>query len=65
MYYMIDRLNSQVNELKMQLERFAFESKEAAITRDGFKEANSELTIELDEVKQQLLDAKMRVHCCA
>ncbi len=54
-----EQLNSQVNELKMQLERVAFESKEAAITMDGFKEANSELTVELDEVKQQLLDARM------
>ena len=43
----------------MQLERVAFESKEAAITMDGLKEANSELTTELDEVKQQLLDVRM------
>ncbi|CAD6592369.1 MAG: Kinesin heavy chain [Alectoria sarmentosa] len=54
-----ERLGSEVNELKMQLERVAFESKEAAITMDGLKEANSELTTELDEVKQQLLDVRM------
>ena len=54
-----ERLGSEVNELKMQLERVAFESKEAAITMDGLKEANSELTSELDEVKQQLLDVRM------
>ena len=54
-----ERLSSEVNELKMQLERVAFESKEAAITMDGLKEANSELTSELDEVKQQLLDVRM------
>lgn len=54
-----ERLGSEVNELKMQLERVAFESKEAAITMDGLKEANSELTGELDEVKQQLLDVRM------
>lgn len=53
------KLTSEVNELKMQLERVAFESKEAGITMDGLKEANSELTAELDEVKQQLLDARM------
>lgn len=52
-------LDSQVNDLKMQLERVAFESKEASITMDGLKEANSELTAELDEVKQQLLDVRM------
>ena len=54
-----EKLSSEVNELKMQLERVAFESKEASITMDGLKEANSELTTELDEVKQQLLDVRM------
>lgn len=54
-----EHLNSQVNDLKMQLERVAFESKEASITMDGLKEANSELTAELDEMKQHLLDIKM------
>ena len=54
-----DRLNAEINELKMQLERVSFESKEASITMDGLKEANSELTTELDEVKQQLLDYRM------
>lgn len=52
-------LNGQVNDLKMQLERVAFESKEASITMDGLKEANSELTAELDEMKQHLLDVRM------
>ena len=54
-----DNLSSEVSELKMQLERVAFESKEANITIDALKEANSELTIELDDVKQNLLDARM------
>ena len=54
-----ERLQSEVNELRMQLERVAFESREASITMDGFREANSELTAELDEVKQQLLDVRM------
>ncbi|RDA88711.1 hypothetical protein CP532_4132 [Ophiocordyceps camponoti-leonardi (nom. inval.)] len=54
-----ERLTSEVNEFKMQLERLSFESKEAQITMDALKEANSELTIELDDVKQQLLDVKM------
>lgn len=53
------KLGGEVNELKMQLERVAFESKEAGITMDGLKEANSELTSELDEVRQQLLDVRM------
>src|SRR6185312_10360324 len=61
-----EKLNSEVNELRMHLEKMSFEHKEAAITMDSLKEANSELseanselTAELDEVKQQLLDMKM------
>jgi len=54
-----DRLNSDLNELRMQVEKITFESREAQITMDGLKEANAELTAELDEVKQQLLDARM------
>ncbi|KAK9773562.1 putative Kinesin [Seiridium cardinale] len=54
-----EKLTTEVNEAKMQLERLTFESKEAQITMDALKEANSELTAELDEVKQQLLDVKM------
>ncbi|KAI0140112.1 kinesin-domain-containing protein [Hypoxylon sp. NC0597] len=54
-----ERLTTEVNEAKMQLERLTFESKEAQITMDALKEANAELTTELDEVKQQLLDIKM------
>ncbi|KAI9761846.1 MAG: Kinesin heavy chain [Chaenotheca gracillima] len=54
-----EKLNGDVNELSMQLEKIAFESKEAQITMDGLKEANFELTSELDEVKEQLLNAKM------
>ncbi|KAL4778965.1 P-loop containing nucleoside triphosphate hydrolase protein [Aspergillus varians] len=55
-----DKLNSEVNELRMQLEKVSYESKEAAITMDSLREANSELTTELDEVKQQLLDVRMK-----
>ena len=54
-----EKLSSDVNELRMQLERVAFEGKEASITMDGLKEANTELTTELDDVKQQLLGMRM------
>lgn len=54
-----EKLTSEANEFKMQLERLTFEGKEGQITMDALKEANSELTTELDEVKQQLLDVKM------
>jgi kinesin family protein 5 len=54
-----ERLQSETNEIKMQLERLSFEGKDAQITMDGLKELNAELTAELDDVKQQLLDVKM------
>ena len=54
-----EKLTTEVNEFKMQLERLNFEGKEAQITMDALKEANAELTGELDDVKQQLLDVKM------
>lgn len=54
-----EKLTTEVNEFKMQLERLTFESKEAQITMDALKEANAELTTELDDMKQQLLDVKM------
>ncbi|KAF2791268.1 kinesin-domain-containing protein [Melanomma pulvis-pyrius CBS 109.77] len=54
-----ERLQIELNEMQMQVEKISFEGKEAAITMDAFKEANSELTAELDKVKQQLLEAKM------
>jgi kinesin family protein 5 len=54
-----ERITMELNEMRMQVEKIQFESKEAQITMDGLKEANSELTAELDDVKQQLLDAKM------
>lgn len=54
-----ERLTSEVNELRMQVEKIAFDAKEERITMDGLKEANSELTTELDDVKQQLLSARL------
>ncbi|KAF2628733.1 kinesin-domain-containing protein [Macroventuria anomochaeta] len=54
-----EKMTTELNEMRMTVEKIQFEGKEAQITMDGLKEANSELTMELDEVKQQLLDAKM------
>ncbi|KAJ9236345.1 putative kinesin family protein [Paecilomyces variotii] len=54
-----EKLNTEVNELRMQLEKVSYESKEASITMDSLKEANAELTAELDEIKQQLLDVRI------
>lgn len=54
-----ERWRSETEQLRMQVEKIEFETKEAAITMDSLKEANGELTTELDDVKHQLLDAKM------
>jgi kinesin family protein 5 len=54
-----ERLRGETEHLRMQVEKIEFETKEAGITMDSLKEANSELTVELDDVKHQLLDAKM------
>jgi kinesin family protein 5 len=54
-----ERLRSETEQLRMQVEKIEFETKEAAITMDSLKEANGELTTELDDVKHQLLDARM------
>ena len=54
-----EKLQGDSETLRMQVEKIEFETKEAAITMDSLKEANSELTSELDDVKQQLLDARM------
>ena len=54
-----EKLHGESEALRMQVEKIEFETKEAAITMDSLKEANSELTTELDDVKHQLLDAKM------
>lgn len=54
-----EKLTGEVNDFRMQVERLNFENKEAQITMDSLKEANLELTTELDEVKQQLLDVKI------
>ena len=54
-----EKLQGEAETLRMQVEKIEFETKEAAITMDSLKEANGELTTELDDVKHQLLDAKM------
>jgi kinesin family protein 5 len=54
-----ERLTTDVNELRMHVEKINFEAKEDRISMDGLKEANAELTTELDDVKQQLLTARL------
>ena len=54
-----ERMTGEVESLKMQIERITFETKEASITMDSLKEANNDLTNELDDLRKELLEAKM------
>lgn len=54
-----EKQRGEIEGMRMQFEKLEFETKEHAITMDSLKEANGELTAELDDVKAQLLDAKM------
>ena len=56
-----DDISAQYNEVKLNLERVSFEQKEAHITMDSLRDANIELSTELDEVKKSLLEAKLMV----
>lgn len=44
-------MTSEVSEMKLQLEKLVYESKEAAITSDAMKEQNGELERELEDLK--------------
>jgi len=54
-----ERLEGETNDFRLQLERLQFEGKEGVIQMDALREANTELTNELDEVKRQLIDAQI------
>lgn len=54
-----ERLEGEMNDFRLQLERLQFEGKEGTIQMDALREANTELTNELDEVKRQLIEAQI------
>ncbi|TKA82564.1 hypothetical protein B0A55_01193 [Friedmanniomyces simplex] len=54
-----EKLHADNESLRMQIQKVEFETREEHINMESIKEANTELTTELDEVKQQLLDARM------
>lgn len=54
-----EKLAGDVEGLKMQVERITFETKEESIMMDSLKEANNDLSNELDELRKELLEAKM------
>jgi kinesin family protein 5 len=51
-------MTSEVNGLRLQLQKISFESNENAITVDSLKEANQELISELEELKKNLVEIK-------
>ena len=48
-------MTSELSELKLQLERLVYESKEAAITTDAMREQNTDLAAELEELRVRSL----------
>lgn len=52
------QMTSELSELRLQLQKISYESKENAIHVDSLREANQELVNELEELKKNL--AEMR-----
>lgn len=56
---------TELNDLKVQLEKVTYDNKESAITMDSLREANIELTNELDTLKVTIdLHVTFRYHRC-
>jgi kinesin family protein 5 len=53
------QMTSELSELRLQLQKISYESKENAINVDSLKEANQELISELDELKKNLLEVRL------
>ncbi|KIY43537.1 putative kinesin-1 [Fistulina hepatica ATCC 64428] len=51
-------MSTLINELRLQVERLTYDSKEGAITIDILKEQNTDITNELEEVKKSLAELK-------
>ena len=51
-------MSSQLNELRLQLERLDYDSKESVIMMDILKEQNQDATRELEELRKALADLK-------
>ncbi|KAG6866930.1 hypothetical protein C0991_003846 [Blastosporella zonata] len=51
-------ISSQLNELRLQVERLDYDNKEGSITIDILKEQNQDAKGELDELKKQVLELK-------
>lgn len=51
-------MTSELNDLRMQLERLTYEGREAAILAEATREQNNDLTVELEELRKSLAELK-------
>ena len=51
-------MSSQLNELRLQVERLDYDNKEGQITIDILKEQNQDASRELEELRQAIADLK-------
>ncbi|KAM0745937.1 kinesin heavy chain [Meredithblackwellia eburnea MCA 4105] len=52
-------MTGELSELKLQLERLVYESKEAAITTDAMREQNTDLAAELEDLRKSMSELKV------
>jgi len=52
-------MSSQLNDLKLQVERLDYDNKEGLITIDILKEQNQDANAELEELKKQIAELKV------
>lgn len=53
------QMTSELSDLRLQLQKVSYESKENAITVDSLREANQDLLTELDELKKSLAETRL------
>ncbi|KAI9359349.1 kinesin heavy chain [Pilaira anomala] len=53
------QMTTELSELRLQLQKISYESKENAINVDSLKEANQELIAELEELKKNLIEVRL------
>lgn len=51
-------MSTQLNDLRLQLERLDYDNKESVITIDILNERNQDTTNELEEIKKQLAELR-------
>lgn len=51
-------MSTQLNDLRLQLERLDYENKEGKITVDILKDQNQDLTKELEELQKSIAELK-------